>query len=168
MTSFRELLKLLADAQVEFIVVGGVAAIAHGAARLTRDLEIVYRRTPENLRRIVDALTAYQPYPRGAPPGLPFKWDDRTVRFGTNFTLHTTLGEIDLLGEITGGGTYEQLVPRTKSVVVHGTSCLCLDLDQLIHVKRAAGRPKDFEAIAELEAIREERVRDDQRGSDSP
>ena len=158
MTRFRELLKILADANVEFIVVGGVAAFAHGASRATQDLDVVYRRTPENLQRIVNALSAYQPYPRGAPPGLPFKWDDRTVRFGTNFTLHTTLGEIDLLGEITGGGNFEALAPHTQSVVVHGTACRCLELDQLIHVKRAAGRPKDFEAIAELEAIREERM----------
>lgn len=79
------------------------------------------------------------------------------MRFGTNFTLNTTLGQIDLLGEITGGGTYDDLVPHSQMVEVHGTSCLCLDLNRLIKVKRAAGRPKDFEAIAELEAIREER-----------
>lgn len=163
MTQFRELLKLLADAHVEFIVVGGVAAFAHGAARATQDLDVVYRRTPETLRRIVLALGPHQPYPRGAPPGLPFKWDERTLRFGTNFTLHTTLGDIDLLGEVTGGGTYDELVPYAHKIEVYGTSCLCIGLDRLIDLKRAAGRPKDFEAIAELEAIREER----QGGSNS-
>ena len=157
MTRFRDLLKLLADANVEFIVVGGVAAFAHGAARATQDLDVVYRRTPENLRRLVRSLTPYQPYPRGAPLGLPFKWDERTVRFGTNFTLHTTLGDVDLLGEITGGGTYDELIPHAQKIEVYGISCLCIGLDRLIEVKRAAGRPKDFEAIAELEAIREER-----------
>lgn len=158
MTEFRELLRALADGQVEFIIVGGVAAFAHGASRLTQDLDVVYRRTPQNLSRLVESLSSYQPYPRGAPDGLPFRWDDRTVRLGTNFTLRTTLGLIDLLGEITGGGTYDDLLPHTQRINVYGISCLCLDLEELIHVKRAAARPKDFEAIAELESIREERL----------
>lgn len=156
MTQFRELLRLLADAQVEFVIVGGVAAFAHGAARLTQDLDVVYRRTPENLHRIVVALADYTPYPRGAPDGLPFRWDDRTIRLGTNFTLRTSLGLIDLLGEITGGGKYEDLLPHAQQIEVYGVGCLCLGLDELIRVKQAAARPKDFEAIAELESIRDE------------
>ena len=156
-TRFRDLIELLTKSGVEFIVVGGAAAAALGAARATFDLDVVYRRTPDNLTRIVDALRPYAPYPRGAPPGLPFGWDRRTVEFGLNFTLNTALGFIDLLAEITGGGTYDDLLPHALRIDVFGVSCLCLDLDTLIHTKRAAGRPKDYEAIAELEAIREER-----------
>src|SRR5688500_7254503 len=156
-TSFRELLQTLARAEVEFIVVGGVAAFAHGASRVTLDLDVVYRRSPENLARLAAAMAPLQPYPRGAPPGLPFRWDRRTLEHGTNFTLETNLGLIDLLGEITGGGRYEDLLPFATSVDVHGVSCRCLDLSKLIDVKRAAGRPKDFEAIAELEIIEEEK-----------
>jgi predicted nucleotidyltransferase len=156
-TEFARFLQLLAEGEVEFIVIGGVAAIAHGAARLTLDLDIVYRRTGDNLDRIVRTLAPYSPYPRGAPPGLPFVWDARTLRNGLNFTLKTTLGNIDILGEIAGGGTYEDLVDYCVSASVFGIQCLCLDLEHLIRVKRAAGRPKDFEAIAELEAILEER-----------
>lgn len=73
--------------------------------------------------------------------------------------MTTTGGDLDLLGEITYGGTYELLVPDTEIVSVLGIECRCLSLERLIQVKRAAGRPKDFEAIAELEAIREERNR---------
>jgi predicted nucleotidyltransferase len=158
-TRFRDLIELLTGAGVEFIVVGGAAAAALGAARATFDLDVVYRRTPDNLTRIVDALQPYAPYPRGAPPGLPFRWDRRTVDFGFNFTLDTTIGYIDLLAEIAGGGTYDELVSHAVRLDVFGISCLCLDLDTLIHTKRAAGRPKDYEAIAELESIREERDR---------
>ena len=68
-----------------------------------------------------------------------------------------TLGAIDLLGEVTGGGNYDNLVPHTVTREFYGQNCLCLDVQTLIKVKRAAGRPKDFEAIAELEAILEER-----------
>jgi hypothetical protein len=81
------------------------------------------------------------------------------MSFGSNFTLSTSLGLLDILGEITGGGPYDKLLPFTDMGEVHGRQCQYLNLDKLIHVKRAAGRPKDFEAIAELEVIREERER---------
>ena len=67
------------------------------------------------------------------------------------------LGDIDLLGEIVGGGRFEDLVPHAKDLPLFGMHCLCLDLPKLIDVKRAAGRPKDLEAIAELEALLQER-----------
>ena len=164
-TRFDELLRRLCAAGVEFIIVGGFAATVHGAGRSTPDLDVVYRRTPENMLRVVRAFDVHQPYPRGAPPGLPFRWDERTLHFGTNFTLETSLGLIDLLGEITGGGTYDQLLPHTVTVELFGCRCLCLDLQKLIATKRAVGRPKDFEAIAELEIIRDEQKRDDSPSS---
>jgi len=155
-TDFHALIRLLTENKVEFIVVGGAAATAHGSARLTVDLDIVYRRSGENIVRIVSALDPLEPYLRGAPPGLPFDWSEETIRKGLNFTLTTTLRALDLLGEITGGGNYEALLADTVRLSVAGVDCLCLNLRQLIQVKRAAGRPKDFDAIAELEVIEEE------------
>lgn len=156
MTDFPRILAVLKEGGVEFIVVGGAAAAAHGAARATYDVDIVYRRSDDNIERLVSALAEQSPYLRGAPPGLPFVWDSRTIHGGLNFTLTTSLGELDLLGEIAGGG-YEQLLPHSEEMLVFGQRCACLKLDKLIEVKRAAGRPKDYEAIAELEALREER-----------
>lgn len=153
MTRFDEFLKVLGRYEVRFILIGGVAAVAHGAARLTQDIDVLYCREPDNLERLVAALAAYEPYPRGAPPGLPFLWDAQTLANGGNFTLHTTLGDIDLLAEICGGGTFENLLPHSRPIEIFGSRCQCLELAPLIKVKRAAGRPKDFEAIAELEAI---------------
>src|SRR3989442_10251978 len=92
-----------------------------------------------------------------APPGLPFSWESGTILRGLNFTLTTGAGDIDLLGEITGGGTYDDLVADTEVIEVFGVKCFCLSLERLITVKRAAGLPKDLETIAELEAIAEER-----------
>jgi hypothetical protein len=91
---------------------------------------------------------------RGAPPGLPFQWDERSIAQGLNFTLMTRVGAVDLLGEITGGGDYDALLPHTTEMQPFGVNCRCL---KLIEVKIAAGRPKDLEIIAELEAIQEER-----------
>jgi len=155
-TKFPDLLRTLSQARVEYIVVGGAAAIAHGSATLTLDLDIVYRRSKENLKRIVGALAPYSPYLRGAPPGLPFDWSVRTISNGLNFTLTTSLGAIDILGEITGGGTYDELLPYSRQIELYGIKCLCLNLEKLIDTKRAAGRPKDLNAIAELEALLEE------------
>ena len=153
MTDFKALLRLLTEKQVEFIIVGGAAATAHGSARLTLDLDIVYRRSNENISRLVNALQSIEPYLRGAPPGLPFDWSLQTVKMGLNFTLITSFGALDLLGEIVGGGGYEELLPDTITVEIAGVNCLCLNLERLIQVKRAAGRPKDLEVIAELQQI---------------
>ena len=108
MTDYAALIRLLVDHQIDFIVVGGAAATAHGSARLTLDLDIVYSRDGLNLERIVRALEPIQPYLRGAPPGLPFEWSVETLKKGLNFTLITILGALDLLGEIVGGGGYEE------------------------------------------------------------
>lgn len=156
-TDFQGLLRVLTHGGVEFILVGGVAAAAHGSPRATHDLDVVYRRTDENISRLVRALEPLGPYLRGAPPRLPFRWDAETIERGLNFTLSTSLGSLDLLGEVTGGGSFSDLLPQTLIIKLHGLDCLCLDLELLIKVKRAAGRPKDFEAIAELEAILEEK-----------
>ena len=86
---------------------------------------------------------------------MPFRFDVATLAAGLNFTLTTTLGPIDLLGEIAGGGRYEDLVAHSISAEAFGVQCGMLDLETLIATKRAAGRPKDFEAIAELEILRD-------------
>ena len=148
-----DVVSLLNKYGVEFIVIGGWAAAIHGSERSTSDVDVVYSRTPENIRRLVESLKAHQPYLRGAPPGLPFLWDEQTIQAGLNFTLTTDLGYIDFLGEVAGGGTYEQLMPATLEAEALGVKCRCVTLEKLIQLKRAAGRPKDFEVVAELQAI---------------
>lgn len=138
------------------MLVGGVAATLHGSARLTQDVDVVYSRDPDNLARIGSALAPLRPYLRGAPPGLPFTLDERTLAAGLNFTLTTSAGDIDLLGEIPGAGTYDAMLPHTVEVDLFGARCRCLDLPTLIRAKIAAGRPKDLEVLAELRAILEE------------
>jgi hypothetical protein len=133
----------------------GIAAIAHGSARFTFDLSIVYSREPDNIARLVAALSPLSPRLRGAPEGLPLRLDARTITSGLNFTLSTDAGPIDLLGEVTGGGGYPQLAPHSQTASVFGTTCRVVSLDTLIRLKRAAGRPADLIAIAELELRRD-------------
>ena len=155
--NFVELLPVLNRHQVQFILIGGGAGIVHGSQRVTSDVDVVYSRSPDSVARMVEALKPHHPYLRGVPPGLPFRWDAPTILAGLNFTLTTDLGDIDFLGEVSGGGTYEQLLPFTIELEAFGVTCRCVTLDRLIQLKRAAGRPKDLEVIAELQAILDER-----------
>ena len=157
MIQFKALLSNLQTENVSFVIIGGVAATLHGAARVTFDLDVVYDRSSENLERIVRALAPLQPYLRGAPPGLPFKFESETLRRGLNFTLTTSEGPIDLLGELTGIGSFSEVLANSVTAQLFGAEYRFLNLEALIASKRAAGRPKDFEAIAELEAIKQER-----------
>jgi hypothetical protein len=151
------LVRALSGGGVRYIIVGGVAGSLHGALRTTLDLDVVYARDAENVAKLVRALAPYAPYLRGAPPGLPFQLDEATVARGLNFTLVTTLGDLDLLGEVTGGGNFERLQEESERVRLAGFECQVVSLTQLIALKRAAGRGKDREALAELEALLEER-----------
>ncbi len=153
MIDFAGVLRALSEAGVRFIIVGGAAATAHGSARLTQDLDVVYARDADNLRRLARALAPHEPYLRGVSPGLPFVLDEETLRRGLNFTLVSKLGDLDLLGEIVGGGGFEELVEHSIEIELFGVTCLCLGLRKLIEVKRAAGRPKDLETLAELEEL---------------
>jgi hypothetical protein len=99
---------------------------------------------------------SYHAYLRGAPPGLPFRLDAGTIHRGLNFTLTTDLGALDLFGEIPGGGGYEDLQHDAIELKLFGVTCRCLGLRRLIEVKRAAGRPRDLEVIAELQALLDE------------
>ncbi len=155
-TDYERLLNVLADGGVEHVVIGGIAANAHGSARFTQDVDVVYGRSTENLDRLVAALVPLKPYLRGVPPGLPFRFDTPTLQAGLNFTLITEAGDLDLLGLMTGGGGYEDLLPHVVQKEAFGRERPILSLDALIRAKRAAGRPKDFEAVAELEALAEE------------
>jgi hypothetical protein len=158
-TDFETLIARLGEAGVQYVLVGGFAGTVLGSPRITVDLDIVYARDPENLQRLVDALAPLEPYLRGAPKGLPFRLDVSTLQRGLNFTLTTAAGDLDLLGEIAGGGDYQRLSANAQTLQVFGRDVQVVTLSQLIHLKRSAGRPKDFEALAELEALAEEQRR---------
>jgi hypothetical protein len=153
MTEFGKLVRTLAGEQVAFVLVGGVAATAHGSSRSTLDLDICYARDKANLKRLVSALAPLHPSLRGGPAGLPFLWDAETLRRGLNFTLTTDLGDLDLLGEMSGVGGYDQVRPSSVNKTLFGVECAVLSLPDLIAAKRAAGRTKDLEALVELEAL---------------
>ncbi len=149
------ILRQLTSHEVEFVIIDGVAAAAQGSVRPTYDLDVCYRRTPENLERLADALAPLHPRLRGVPENLLFQWDARTLQRGLNFTLQVDAGAIDLLGEVTGLGGYDQVLTASEVMELYGMSVRVLTLEGLIAAKRATGRPRDREHLLELEALLE-------------
>jgi hypothetical protein len=141
---------------VEFIVIGGAAAVLHGSPLPTFDVDLCYRRTSENLERLAKALSELHPTLRGAPPDLPFRLDAESLALGANFTFLTDFGPLDLLAWAEPLGDYEALVGNVATMDLGGTNVLVISLDDLIAIKRHVGRPKDMAVLFQLEAIRKE------------
>lgn len=155
MINLFEAAQLLAKAEVEFVIVGGLALRSHGSGYLTQDLDICYSRTRRNLERIAEALRPLNPRPRGFSDDLPFVWDWSTLNKGTNFTFKTALCDIDLLGEVAGIGAYDDVLKESIEVDLEGVPVRVLSIDGLIKAKETAGRPKDQAGLRELYALRD-------------
>lgn len=120
---------------------------------MTRDLDVSYERSPENLDAIAAALLPLHPRLRGAPPDLPFRLDARTLRMGANFTFVTDGGDIDLLGDAAGVSSFDELWSESLEMELYGVTVRVASLPHLAAMKRAAGRTKDQQHLLELESL---------------
>jgi predicted nucleotidyltransferase len=148
------ILRTLGSAGVEFVVIGGIAAIAHGSPRITRDLDIVSATDQANLERLGRALQELGATLRGVTDEIPFVPDARMLRHVRLLTLDTEEGPLDVMVQPDGSKGYDQLLAGSIEAVVGGTAVRIAGLDDLIAMKKAAGRPKDRIYVEELEAIR--------------
>ena len=148
------ILGALAIHKVQFILIGGLAIRAHGSSYVTDDADFVYERSAINCHALAAAMAPFHPYLRGAPPGLPFKFDAPTIQAGLNFTLVTDLGDVDFLGEIRGIGVFDDVLTMTVEKMAFGHKIQVLSIDGLILAKKLAGRPKDKAHLLELEEIK--------------
>lgn len=161
----QPLLEALDRHGVDFVVVGGLAGIAHGSSYPTYDLDIAYSRERSNLRRLVSALTDIGVTLRGAPSDLPFQLDDQTLANGANFTFETEFGSFDILGDIAGIKSYEDLRRDARVERIEGMDVRVASLDHLIAMKRAANRTKDQLMVVEYVQLADElRRRKEQEG----
>lgn len=147
------MLQGLTKAEVRFVVVGGVAAAAHGSQHVTNDLDVCYDATSDNVQRLATLLTSWQAYPRSIEPGLPFFMDARQFWAQPTMTLTSRAGDIDVLRHVTGVGDYAEARQRSVEVDAFDVRFRLLDLPALIAAKRAANRPKDVGHLLELEAL---------------
>ena len=151
--SFTSMLAGLTRKKVRFVVVGGVAAVAHGSSRVTNDLDICYDTADANVRGLASLLANWHAYPRGVEKGLPFIMDDRTLRNAPILTLTTSEGDLDVMDKVAGVGAYAAAREHSDKVSALGVTFRVVDLPYLIKAKRAAGRPRDFDHLPELEAL---------------
>jgi hypothetical protein len=151
--SFASMLQGLTAAGVRFVVVGGVAAAAHGSAHVTNDLDICYDTAPDNVARLATLLAEWEAYPRGVEQGLPFFMDERQFRTTPVMTLTTREGDLDVLDRVAGVGNYPKALGESVDFEAFDVRFPALDLPALIRAKRAAGRPKDVAQLPELEAL---------------
>ena len=162
MIDIKKAITTLASHDVEFVVIGGVALGIHSAAYITYDIDICYSRKRENLEKLADALRPFEPRLRGFPKELPFIWDASTILNGTNFTLDTTLGDFDMLGEVSGIGTFEDVLLLSEKWSIYDFNVQILSIDGLISAKESAGREKDQPGLKILYALRDSDLDEDE------
>ena len=152
--SFASMLAGLTTKKVRFVVIGGVAAAIHGSPRVTNDLDICYDAEDRaNVDALAKVLAAWGAYPRGVEEGLPFIMDSRTLRGAPIMTLTTSQGDLDIMDRVAGIGDYTDVRKHSQKISALGVSFPVIDLPWLIKAKRAAGRPRDFDHLPELEAL---------------
>lgn len=142
--------------EVRYVLIGGFAGKLLGSTILTVDVDICYARDDENLVRLADALQELHASLRGAPEGLPFKLDAKTLRNGDSFTFVTDAGDLDVLGTPSGSGGYEALARNATELDLGEVSVWVAAIEDLIAMKRASGRPRDLAHLEVLTALREE------------
>jgi predicted nucleotidyltransferase len=148
------LLRRLVARGVDFVVVGGMAMVLHGSARLTRDLDICYSTDPANLEALGATLVEISAHLRDVPEDVPFVPDGGTLRRTTILALDSDDGRIDLLASPAGAPPYPQLRERATRTTFDGRAILIASLEDLESMKRAAGRAQDLLDLEEIEVIR--------------
>jgi hypothetical protein len=149
-------LRVLVEHEVRFVVIGGLAARALGAPLITNDTDVCYERSHENLERLAAALRALNARLRGAPADVPFQLDAETLGHGDHFTFTTDAGAFDILGTPSGSQGYASLEATAVPAEIEGVQVLIAGLEDLVRMKRAAGRLKDLRALEELGGLRDE------------
>ena len=157
MDSYGQLLKRLADHGVRFVLIGGYAAMFHGAELTTQDVDVCAPMDVDNLSRIIAALRGLQPTFRFHLKRIPLHEDAESLLGVRNIYLRTDLAFLDILGEVAGVGSFTEVLARSINRPFYGFDLNIIDIDALIDAKRAAGRDKDVAAIVQLEAVKKVR-----------
>lgn len=154
---YLDSLESLTQHGVRFVVIGGVAGNLRGSTTVTQDVDVCYARERENLVRMAAALQELHARLRGAPPDVPFILNAKTLEMGDHFTFVTDVGSLDILGHPSGiPGGYEELERAADEMDLGTFTVKVAAIDDLIRMKRAAGRPKDLIEVEVLGALRDE------------
>lgn len=157
-----QILKVLLDAQVRFVLIGGLASQVHGSPSLTGEVDICFALDGDNLHRLSDALTSMAAIRRGLERGIQAPIDHRALRASDVLALSTRFGDLDLLAHPDPRLDFETLQRRSIAAEIFGMQVRVASLADLMAMKRAAGRPKDLIELEILGALREELDRRDE------
>ena len=156
MQNLSELTRRLIEAQVEFVLIGGFAAVAHGVTLVTRDVDICCRFTEENLMRIQQAFADLHPVHRSRPD-LPLALTPEQCASLKNLYLRTDLGIVDCLSEVLGVGDFETVLKQSVELELPFGNCWILDIDALIRAKESMNRDHDRITVKQLQEIKRRR-----------
>lgn len=158
MSDHLNLLRRLTDAGIEFVIVGGYAGVVHGCSYVTQDIDICCLFSPANLLALQQALADLHPVHRMTPGRKPLSLTaERAARF-TNLYLDTDLGRLDCLSAVAGLGDYGKVKQASEPIEVEGMRLHVLTLDALIRSKQSLNRPRDQQALRQLQALKQLRT----------
>jgi hypothetical protein len=162
---YFDILATLNEYHVRYVLIGGLAAILWGSDNITQDVDVCYARERENIEVLVKALKSMDAHLRGFPKGLPEIIDERAFRLGDTMTFDTKFGKFDCLGTPSGTRGYADLAQYAKSMDIgKGTMILVASIDDIIRMKRTAGRVKDLNVVEGLKLLKEMRRDLDEKG----
>lgn len=153
--NLNRLLHRLAEADLDFVIVGGFAAMLHGSSLVTRDLDICMVLDAPNVERLRQILADLYPVHRFTVARLPFGTVPAPGTSLQNLYLETTWGALDVLTVMKGVGDFARIKQTAQEIDLLGTKCRLISLDDLITVKESVARPKDLLAASELRTIRD-------------
>lgn len=157
MQQLDKILERLVECKVEFVLVGGLAAMVHSAPVMTEDVDICLSFTRENLDRLVEAVRDLHPRHRLTAQRLPFEINDRNWSAFKNIYLTLDWGILDCLGEVLGIGPFVKVMEESELLPFDFGNCRVLSIGGLIRAKEAVGRPHDMKTVGYLRAILEKR-----------
>jgi len=158
MSDHLNLLRRLTDAGIQFVIVGGYAGVVHGCSYVTQDIDICCLFSPANLLALQQALADLHPVHRMTPGRKPLSLTaERAARF-TNLYLDTDLGRLDCLSAVAGLGDYGKVKQASEPIEVEGMRLHVLTLDALIRSKQSLNRPRDQQALRQLQALKQLRT----------
>lgn len=140
---------------VEFVVVGGVAAVLHGSTLLTRDLDICVPLGSDSFLKLQAALAPLNPRVRAGADQIPLQLDAGQADRLRNLYVSTDEGRLDCLGYVAGVGDYDAVLRDSIPITLGGRTCRVIGIDALIRAKEVTGRPHDLQTVIQLRAIRE-------------
>ena len=156
MQDLTKLLKILLENDIDFVLIGGFAAVVHGSTLVTQDLDICTTVSEKNIQKLRTVLKDLHPWHRMNPKiKLSFlDYPESTDRLN-NIYLQTDLGILDILSETQPAGDFQTIKKNSIEIPLYGHKCNVISIDDLIKVKEAMKRPKDLQAVIELKKVKE-------------